>query len=154
MEILTGSIRFGLWFVQVSWQGETVYRIAFAKSATPGPTPLVLRQYLSGQKTDPTVLSTPAMEEGSPYAAVYQAVKEIPYGCTATYGEIARLSGTFPRVVGLALARNPTPLVVPCHRVVGARGVGGFTPDIAIKEALLSMEKRASGQSALQTGSI
>ncbi|MDI6718313.1 MAG: MGMT family protein [Methanomicrobiales archaeon] len=154
MEILTGSIRFGLWFVQVSWQGESVYRIAFTKSGTSGPTPPVLRQYLSGQKTDPTVLSTPATEEGFPYATVYRVVRGIPYGCTATYGEIARSAGTFPRVVGLALARNPTPLVVPCHRVVGARGLGGFTPHIEIKEALLSLEKEVSGLSALQTGCI
>ena len=154
MEILTGSIRFGLWFVHVSWQDRNVYRIAFAKSGSPGPTPLLLRRYLNGQQTDPTELNTPATEEGFPYAAIYRAVQAVPYGCTATYGEIARSSGTSPRVVGLAMARNPTPLVVPCHRIVSARGIGGFTPDLAIKEGLLTMEKRVLSQSSLKTGSI
>jgi methylated-DNA-[protein]-cysteine S-methyltransferase len=60
-----------------------------------------------------------------------------------TYGEIARLAGTGPRVVGQAMARNPTPLVIPCHRVVAAKGIGGFSPSIEIKEALLALEKKA-----------
>jgi methylated-DNA-[protein]-cysteine S-methyltransferase len=42
--------------------------------------------------------------------------------------------------VGRAMAHNPTPLVIPCHRVVAARGIGGFTPSVEIKEALLAME--------------
>jgi len=41
-----------------------------------------------------------------------------------------------------AMARNPTPLVIPCHRVVGAKGIGGFSPDVEIKEMLLAMEKK------------
>jgi methylated-DNA-[protein]-cysteine S-methyltransferase len=52
------------------------------------------------------------------------------------------LTGTNPRLVGLAMRRNPTPLVVPCHRVVSASGLGGFTPSIDIKESLLRMEKK------------
>ena len=67
--------------------------------------------------------------------------REIPYGSTVTYGEIAREVGTSPRAVGQAMARNPTPLVIPCHRVVAADGIGGFSPSVEIKEALLAMEK-------------
>jgi hypothetical protein len=40
------------------------------------------------------------------------------------------------------MARNPTPLVIPCHRVLAADGIGGFSPEIAIKESLLAMEKK------------
>jgi methylated-DNA-[protein]-cysteine S-methyltransferase len=40
------------------------------------------------------------------------------------------------------MARNPTPLVIPCHRVLAAHGIGGFSPEIAIKESLLAMEKK------------
>ena len=54
----------------------------------------------------------------------------------ATYGEIAGKVSTSPRVVGQAMRRNPTPLVIPCHRIVGKHGIGGFTPSPEIKEAL------------------
>jgi methylated-DNA-[protein]-cysteine S-methyltransferase len=40
------------------------------------------------------------------------------------------------------MAHNPTPLIVPCHRIVAADGIGGFSPDIEIKELLLAMEKK------------
>ena len=52
------------------------------------------------------------------------------------------MAGTTPRVVGQAMARNPTPLVIPCHRVVAADGIGGFSPSVEIKEELLAMEKK------------
>jgi methylated-DNA-[protein]-cysteine S-methyltransferase len=42
------------------------------------------------------------------------------------------------------MARNPTPLVVPCHRIVAAGGIGGFTPALEIKEQLLALEKKGS----------
>jgi methylated-DNA-[protein]-cysteine S-methyltransferase len=71
---------------------------------------------------------------------------EIGYGTTATYGEIAETAGTVPRVVGQAMARNPTPLVIPCHRVVGKHGIGGFTPSIEIKETLLRIEKKQAAK--------
>jgi methylated-DNA-[protein]-cysteine S-methyltransferase len=83
-----------------------------------------------------------ALDNDSPAAKIYRAVQDIRYGDTATYGAIAGRVGTSPRVVGRAMAHNPTPLVIPCHRVVGARGIGGFTPSVAIKEALLAMEKK------------
>jgi methylated-DNA-[protein]-cysteine S-methyltransferase len=40
------------------------------------------------------------------------------------------------------MSRNPTPLVIPCHRVLAAHGIGGFSPEVAIKESLLAMEKK------------
>jgi methylated-DNA-[protein]-cysteine S-methyltransferase len=70
----------------------------------------------------------------------------IEYGTTATYSEVATLIGTAPRAVGQAMARNPTPLAIPCHRVVGKHGPGGFTPSLEIKEALLLMEKKQAGK--------
>jgi methylated-DNA-[protein]-cysteine S-methyltransferase len=76
------------------------------------------------------------------YSRIYRAVRYVTYGTTATYGEIAETVGTSPRVVGQAMARNPTPLVIPCHRIVAAHGMGGFSPDIEIKAALLAMEKK------------
>ena len=61
---------------------------------------------------------------------IYEAVKRIPKGCVATYGQVAAMAGNerMSRAVGNALHRNPTPGIVPCHRVVDAKGrlAGGF----------------------------
>ena len=84
------------------------------------------------------------------YSRIYWAVRNVTYGTTATYGEIAEKVSTSPRVVGQAMARNPTPLVIPCHRIVAAHGIGGFSPSVEIKEALLAMEKK--GLHKLQLG--
>ena len=58
------------------------------------------------------------------------------------YGEIAAQISTSPRAVGRAMAHNPTPLVVPCHRIVAANGIGGFSPGLEIKELLLALEQK------------
>ena len=73
---------------------------------------------------------------------------EVPYGETATYGEVAELAGRpgAARAVGTAMARNPVPLLVPCHRVVAANGIGGYgggAAGVALKRALLERERRA-----------
>lgn len=61
---------------------------------------------------------------------IYEAVKRIPKGCVATYGQVATMAGNerMSRTVGNALHKNPTPGIVPCHRVVDAKGrlAGGF----------------------------
>ncbi len=51
----------------------------------------------------------------------------IPYGETKTYGEIAKKLKTSPRAVGNACRRNPVPIVIPCHRVVASKGLGGYS---------------------------
>lgn len=142
MAILTGSCRFGLWHVHVTWQDDLVYRVRFARFGVPGPVPDEILRYCAGRPADLSSLRSVATEGESTFAKIYRAVREIPCGETATYGEIARRVGTAPRAVGSAMARNPTPIVVPCHRVVAKTGMGGFSPDPAIKEALLAMEQR------------
>jgi methylated-DNA-[protein]-cysteine S-methyltransferase len=79
--------------------------------------------------------------------AVYAATRDIPAGTTRSYGEVARAIGLDrrdgAREVGAALARNPTPIIVPCHRVVGADGrlVGFSAPGgLATKRRLLEIE--------------
>jgi methylated-DNA-[protein]-cysteine S-methyltransferase len=57
---------------------------------------------------------------------VWQALMTIPSGETSTYGEIAAELGSSPRAVGQAVGDNPIPIVVPCHRVLAAHGLGGF----------------------------
>ncbi len=72
----------------------------------------------------------------------------IPYGRTVAYGELAASAGRpgAARAAGAALSRNPWPIVVPCHRVLGARGsLVGFGKGLAAKEALLRFESVAVG---------
>lgn len=69
----------------------------------------------------------------------------IPYGETKTYGEIAKKLKTSPRAVGNACRRNPIPIVIPCHRVVASKGLGGYSGSIEgetqdIKRNLLKLE--------------
>jgi len=137
-----GSCRLGLWYVHVHWSGSTVYRVRFATTGIPGNVPDVLRQFCAGRPLDLSAFDTPALYGDEIYPAIYRAVRNIPYGSTVTYGEIARRAGTSPRVVGQAMARNATPLIIPCHRVVAADGIGGFSPSVEIKEELLAREKR------------
>lgn len=142
MEELSGSARLGLWFVHVRWSGTTVFQVRFSKSPLPGPVPLLIQQYLAGRPVDPTSLDIGTLPPGEHDAAVYREVRKIPYGLTATYGDVADKAGTSPRVVGQAMRRNPVPLVIPCHRVVSRSGMGGFTPDPEIKALLLDMERK------------
>jgi O-6-methylguanine DNA methyltransferase len=78
---------------------------------------------------------------------VWRLLTCIPYGETRTYGELAReLGGSgYARAVGRACHANPLALIIPCHRVVAAQGLGGFNGGGEVKERLLAMEKRFSG---------
>ncbi|MBK5963259.1 cysteine methyltransferase [Thiocystis minor] len=83
---------------------------------------------------------------GTPFQhRVWALLRTIPAGETRTYGEIARALGTAARAVGQACRANPCLIVVPCHRVVAARGLGGFAGDtsgrrLALKRWLLHHE--------------
>lgn len=100
-----------------------------------------VEEYLSGVRR---VFELPVRLDGTPFQqAVWREIGTIPYGAVATYGEIAVRIGRprSARAVGQALRRNPIPIIVPCHRVVGSgRELGGFTPDVAVKRSLLGHE--------------
>ncbi len=68
----------------------------------------------------------------------------IPYGDTRTYGEVAQAAGKpgAARAVGQALKRNPLPLIFPCHRVIAASGLGGFSQGIGLKRYLIERERQ------------
>ena len=73
---------------------------------------------------------------------VWQALLEIPYGHTITYGELAQKLSTSPRAIGGAVAHNNISIIVPCHRVVGANGdLTGYAGGIDRKQKLLALEK-------------
>jgi methylated-DNA-[protein]-cysteine S-methyltransferase len=79
---------------------------------------------------------------------VLQALQEIPYGETTSYGAIAKRIGRpkAVRAVGAANGRNPVPIIVPCHRVIGSSGdLTGFGGGLDTKAALLRLEAENSG---------
>mgnify|MGYP001084981146 CR=1 FL=1 len=111
------------------------------------PTPLlrlVADQLVAFFAGELTRFELPLMLEGTTFQRrVWHELRQIPYGGTATYGEIAERVGSpgASRAVGLANNRNPVPIIVPCHRVVGADGaLVGFGGGLACKRWLLDHE--------------
>jgi methylated-DNA-[protein]-cysteine S-methyltransferase len=89
----------------------------------------------------------PLAPSGSPYRKrVWQALTEIPYGRTCSYAAIAARAGGSARSVGGANAANPIPIVIPCHRVVGTTGLGGYSggEGLDTKRWLLALETMPS----------
>jgi methylated-DNA-[protein]-cysteine S-methyltransferase len=101
-----------------------------------------LDEYFAGRRTSFDLSLAAA---GTPFQRrVWRALGEIPYGETASYGEIARRVGApaAVRAVGLANGRNPISIVVPCHRVVGADGaLTGYAGGLERKRFLLELER-------------
>jgi methylated-DNA-[protein]-cysteine S-methyltransferase len=102
-----------------------------------------LAEYFAGERD---AFSIPLAPRGTPFQhRVWQALAAIPYGETRSYGEIARVIGSpsASRAVGAANGRNPIPIVVPCHRVIGADGtLTGFGGGLDAKRWLLAHEQR------------
>lgn len=100
-----------------------------------------LGEYFEGERTEFELTLAP---QGTAFQmAVWEALRDIPYGTTASYGEIASAVGRprAVRAVGGANNRNPISIVVPCHRVIGADGsLTGYGGGLGIKERLLDLE--------------
>ena len=117
--------------------------------ASPGSSPVVadlvgrMRRFLEGIPVD-FDLDIVALEQCSTFQArVLRAEYRIPRGWVSTYGRIARHLGVpkGARAVGGALARNPFPIIIPCHRAIRSDGrLGGFQGGIEMKRALLAFE--------------
>lgn len=101
-----------------------------------------LEGYFAGKLQE---FSLPLEPEGTAFMKqVWAALCEIPYGRTASYGEIAGKVGRpkAARAVGLANNRNPIPIIIPCHRVIGADGsLTGYAGGLEMKRKLLDLEK-------------
>ena len=100
-----------------------------------------LREYFAGSRTE---FELPLAPEGTAFQkTVWRKLLGIPYGETISYGELARRVGNHKasRAVGAANGKNPIPIVIPCHRVIGASGkLTGFGGGLPVKEALLGLE--------------
>ena len=113
-----------------------------AADAVAGYAVTQLREYLGGDRRE---LDFPLdwSLAGDGQRVVLETLRDItPYGHVVTYGELARRSGCpgGARAVGQAMARNPLPLVVPCHRVVAAGRLGGYGGGLRLKRWLLALE--------------
>jgi methylated-DNA-[protein]-cysteine S-methyltransferase len=106
-----------------------------------------LLEYFAGERRE---FDLPLAPQGTDFQrSVWTALRKIPYGETLSYGELARRIGNpnASRAVGLANGANPLPIVVPCHRVIGADGsLTGFGGGLDIKRKLLALERAHAGQ--------
>lgn len=169
-------------FCGIAWNDEGIARFQLpAKSAggaerlmlrrTPGaeagvPPPVVgdaiaaVKRYFEGQETDFSQLALDLDGQDEFFKRVYAAARRIKWGQTTTYGTLARELGGGPetaRDVGQAMARNPIPLIIPCHRVLAAGGkIGGFSAPggAAAKIRMLGLEGVDLGSSNGGQGSF
>ncbi len=136
--------------VAIESDGQAITRFAFGPAKLHGlerATALTnqassqVLEYLAGKRK---AFDLPLRAEGTPFQKeVWNVISAIPYGQTRTYAQIAQAIGR-PKAlqaVGQACGRNPVPLLVPCHRVVGTAGkLGGYVFGPAIKRFLLNLE--------------
>lgn len=103
-----------------------------------------LRDYIAGLRRS---FSVPTRTSGDEFSAdVWRRLSEIPYGATTTYGELAKAMGdvALAQRVGQAVGHNPLSIVIPCHRVVGAKGsLTGYAGGLRRKAFLLDLEAPA-----------
>jgi methylated-DNA-[protein]-cysteine S-methyltransferase len=118
-----------------------------AAEPTPEIAPVIeaLQRYFAGETVDLSSIPVDFGDRGSADRAIYAALRAVPWGETVTYGELARRAGlpNGAQAVGQAMAKNPVPVIVPCHRVLAAGGrIGGFSAPggTATKERLLTLE--------------
>lgn len=109
-----------------------------------------IEQYFAGKRRD---FDLPLDPQGNPFQQkVWRTLTKIPYGKTWSYGQLAERIGKpgAARAVGSANARNPLPIVVPCHRVIGANGkLTGYYGGVHLKAFLLELEGAGPAQAAL-----
>jgi methylated-DNA-[protein]-cysteine S-methyltransferase len=134
--------------VAVLWENDDPKRVRLGGPAKQQEHPILaqttqqLREYFAGKRRRFTV---PLEMRGTQFQrSVWEALLEIPFGETRTYGCLARSLGNAhaARAVGAASGRNPISIIVPCHRVIGAAGqLTGFAGGLEAKERLLDLEQ-------------
>ena len=131
-------------------EDEEIVALEWGWGSVQDPSPVLLRakaaleRYFDGGPLD----ELPLRPQGSAYRQkVWAALRDIPPGQTRSYREIAMVAGGSPRSVGGANAANPIPILIPCHRVLGGTGLGGYSggDGLATKRALLNLEKMNAG---------
>jgi methylated-DNA-[protein]-cysteine S-methyltransferase len=123
-----------------------IIQVAWSAAAKGEPTALLteaarqMAAYFAGELTEFNLPLDPGGNDLE--RQVFDAMCAIPYGETRTYGDIAANLGTYGQPVGQACGANPIPVIIPCHRVLSATGLGGYSGQggIETKIALLKLE--------------
>ena len=133
--------------IAVLWEKERPGRVKLDEMSLDPQHPVLieaerqLSEYFAGKRTQ---FDLPLQPEGTEFQKkVWQALREIPFGETKSYLDLARAIGSpdASRAVGAANGKNPLSIIVPCHRVVGADGaLTGFAGGLETKAALLALE--------------
>jgi methylated-DNA-[protein]-cysteine S-methyltransferase len=137
--------------VAVLWPREQPNRVKLDAATLDLQQPILLEterqltEYFSGERTE---FDLPLQPAGSEFQKkVWRALRDIPFGQTRSYLDLARAVGSSKgaRAVGAANGKNPLSIIVPCHRVVGSDGsLTGFAGGIETKAALLALEARST----------
>jgi methylated-DNA-[protein]-cysteine S-methyltransferase len=151
MKLYFSATRLGK--IGIAEQNGNLTHLYFATDATPTTieiiaTPLIteafsqLNAYLAGKLQQ---FSLPLAPMGTDFRqTVWQALRAVPYGTTVSYKEIAQAIGNpqAARAVGMANNKNPLPIFIPCHRVIGSNGkLVGYAGGLPLKQQLLDLEK-------------
>ncbi len=107
-----------------------------------------IEQYLDGERQG---FDLPLAPRGTAYRRrVWAALTAVPYGETRTYAQIAGVAGGGARSAGGASGANPVPVLIPCHRIVAASGLGGYSggDGLETKQRLLQLERRVAARPA------
>ncbi len=136
-------VRAGRWRLYAYAEGKRALYVGLSPLSGLPPSPELegeLREYLLGKRS--TFTFQPDLSVHTPVVRriLEYVLLNLPYGRVATYSDVARAVGTHPRVVGTAMARNRHLILVPCHRVVGKGGLGGFSGGLELKRYLLTLE--------------
>lgn len=134
--------------VAILWENDPTGRVALSLATQNERNQILieakrqLTEYFNGERR---VFDLPTEPSGTQFQQkVWMALREIPFGTTRSYGELARSIGSpkASRAVGAANGKNPLSIIVPCHRVIGSNGkLTGFAGGLETKARLLQLEK-------------
>lgn len=124
--------------VRLNWGGEGVDDTPLLREAA-----AQLQEYFAGRRS---VFDLPLAFQPGLTGEVQRAMLAIPLGETRRYGDLAKALGVPAQAIGQACGANPIPILIPCHRILGATGLGGFSAPggVETKVALLRHEGAAS----------
>lgn len=139
--------------IRILWRGDEIWRLDLTWSKNVGPTDArteagrelaqALAGYVAGDTPHWPELPLTFSNTAPFHRRCWEELAKIPYGQTLTYAEMADRAGSAQaaRAVGQAMAKNPFPLVYPCHRVLASGGgLGGYGPGLDMKKWLLALE--------------
>ncbi len=133
-------------YLLVEWRKGRISKISFTEERPEVPMPpeeedALLKCWPEGEEVPWDLFDLTSLTEFQ--REVLSFVASIPPGETLTYGQVAERLGRpkAARAVGQALGKNPFPLIIPCHRVVGSKDIGGYSSGIGLKKRLLDVER-------------